>query len=181
MKVKVIFYSLLLAIVIAGSGFNPIKEIQEAAMEKRLRDLHDAKNVSYEIGEESISYTIENADGSVTVGSKIKIKDPSAVDVFGHLIDMPDGVANGMVHRIRSNPNNEPTISFKIIDTTAEKFFSELHIELSSHGFVYDDIHQTGSDRPPTFDELFASYTHPDGQQIVIMWQFTNVVFLLSE
>ena len=184
MEVKAIICILVLAIFVAAYGLNPLTELKEAAAEKVLKNLTGSEHVSYEIGEESITYTAVDEDGNITGGSTTPIEDPKSIEAFGYLIAMPDGLSNGAVHRVENSSPKEVIITFDVDNTSAEQFFNDLHPELLSHGFVFDDIYQLGIDHPYTSEESFApflNYSHPDGQKFSILWQDFIVIIYLTE
>ena len=191
MKQKLGIVLLLLVLMSTACGGNPVEQLEEAAAEQIAETIVEQAtgidDIEINTEDGSVSYTIEDEDGD---GESLTISTESSDGLdelvgMGFTIDLPDGVGNGTVNQI--DENGEASIIsgvFEVDGLTIEQFYNEVHPTLTSAGFTYIDLSESGKTEPDTSDEinsLMTSYEHSDGVALTVLWGEESVIMGLTK
>ena len=189
MKFKTIILVVLIPLVLAACGVNPVEKLEEEAAEQIaetiIEQASDAANVNIEMDGDEVSYTVEDGEGNeYNVSSEVDAN-VDAIVGMGFNIPMPDGFTNGTVQHVEEN-GEEVMVSatFEVAGLSAEEVLQGLHDAATAAGFTYMDMAGNGLTQPDANDPLsstMVNYTHPDGVQFSIMRGDEDVILGLTK
>lgn len=185
--ILVAFFTLTL--LLAACGFNPVQQIEEEVSEQVAEELVEqvtsVDNVNIEGNEDdaSVSFSVDDGEGGQMDISINEAIDTNTLTGMGFEIALPEGITNGAVQRMDENGEEAAiTASYEAPGVSGEDFLRQLDASLKAAGFAYVDAMGAGNSEPDFagFQQMpFASYEHPNGAQMTIIWGDGGAVLTL--
>lgn len=176
---------LLITIALSACGLNPAERLEEAAAEKISETIIEQatgiEDVEINSDGDSISYSIENEDGTTVDVDLNTATNISTITDMGLTIDLPDGLTDGAVQRVEEEGSvSIATYQFSVENLTVEEFYEHIHQEFTANGLSYVNTYGTGATEPDLSNPdllNFASYQNEEEGIIAsIIWGETNII-----